>query len=124
MTVATNRANTTNSGAFATSRRGGLTQLEAQAIREMRAKRWGWQTIANVLGRAREDVQVTEAANDEGRLVGGPRHRAFVWTDEALAASERAYRSGQGAEGIAAAVACDLRTAAARYALLRRKVTR
>lgn len=57
MTVATNRSNTTNTGAFATSRRGGLTPQEAQAVREMRAKRWGWQTIANILGRAREDFE-------------------------------------------------------------------
>ncbi|MNR97619.1 hypothetical protein D3C72_288030 [compost metagenome] len=124
MTVATNRANSTNAGAFATSRRGCLTALEAQAVRKMRAKNWGWQTIANVLGRAREDIQGVEAANDAGRRIGGPRPRPFAWTEEKLAASERLYREGHGANTIASAVDCDLRTAEARYSLLRRKVTR
>jgi transposase-like protein len=44
-------------GLFATSRRGGLTSEEIRKAEGMRAKGWGWQNIANVLGRCREDVQ-------------------------------------------------------------------
>ena len=124
MTVATNRANSTNAGAFATSRRGSLTPQEVQMAREMRSKGRGWQTIANVMGRCREDLQGLEASNDAGQPVGGPRPRPFAWTEEKLAKSERLYREGFGAETIASAVDCDLRTAEARYSLLRRKVTR
>lgn len=124
MTVATNRANSTNAGAFATSRRGSLTPQEVQMAREMRVKGRGWQTIANVMGRCREDLQGLEASNDAGQPVGGPRPRPFAWTEEKLAKSERLYREGFGAETIASAVDCDLRTAEARYSLLRRKVTR
>ena len=124
MTVATNRANSTNAGAFATSRRGGLTPQEVQMARDMRAKGRGWQTIANVMGRCRDDLQGLEAANDQGLLVGGPQARPFVWTDEKLAASERLYREGHGAHTIALAVDCDMRTAETRYSFLRRRVTR
>lgn len=124
MTVATNRANSTNTGAFATSRRGGLTPQEVQMARAMRAKGRGWQTIANVMGRCREDLQGLEASNDAGQAVGGPRPRPFAWTDEKLATSERLYLEGFGANTIATAVDCDLRTAEARYSLLRRKVKR
>lgn len=119
MTVATNRANSTSTGAFATSRRGGLTPQEVKMAREMRAKGRGWQTIANVMGRCREDLQGLEASNDVGLPVGGPRPRPFAWTSEKLAASERLYLEGFGANTIATAVDCDLRTAEARYSLLR-----
>jgi hypothetical protein len=124
MTVATNRANSTNTGAFATSRRGGLTPQEVQMARQMRSKGRGWQTIANVMGRCREDLQGLEASNDAGLPVGGPRPRPFAWTEEKLAESERLYLEGFGAYTIATAVECDLRTAEARYSLLRRKVKR
>ncbi|WP_313472751.1 hypothetical protein [Brevundimonas sp.] len=124
MTVATNRANSTNTGAFATSRRGGLTPQEVQMARGMRDRGRGWQTIANILGRCREDLQGLEASNDAGQLVGGLRLRPFAWTEETLAESERLYREGFGANTIATAVNCDLRTAEARYSLLRRKVKR
>lgn len=124
MTVATNRANTTNTGAFATSRRGGLTPQEVQMARQMRSKGRGWQTIANVMGRCREDLQGLEASNDAGLPVGGPSPRPFAWTEEKLAESERLYLEGFGANTIATAVDCDLRTAEARYSLLRRKVKR
>lgn len=124
MTVATNRANSTNTGAFATSRRGGLTPQEVQMARGMRDKGRGWQTIANILGRCREDLQGLEASNDAGQPVGGPRPRPFAWTEATLAESERLYREGFGANTIATVVNCDLRTAEARYSLLRRKVKR
>ena len=124
MTVATNRGGSTTAGLFATSRRGGLTPQEVKMARDMRSKGRGWQTIANVMGRCREDLQGLEASNDVGLPVGGPRPRPFAWTEEKLAASERLYREGHGANTIASAVDCDLRTAEARYSLLRRKVTR
>ncbi len=92
--------------------------------RSMRAKGRGWQTIANVMGRCREDLQGLEAANDEGRPVGGPQPRPFTWSEEKLATSERLYREGHGAHTIALAVDCDMRTAEARYCMLRRKVVR
>nr|WP_314432426.1 hypothetical protein [uncultured Brevundimonas sp.] len=124
MTVATNRANSTNTGAFATSRRGGLTPQEVQMARQMRSKGRGWQTIANVMGRCREDLQGLEASNDAGLPVGGPRPRPFAWTEEKLETSERLYRQGHGAHTIALAVDCDMKTANARYGQLRRKVQR
>lgn len=124
MTVATNRANSTNSGAFATSRRGGLTPQEVQMARDMRAKGRGWQTIANVMGRCREDLQGLEVANDAGLPVGGPQPRPFAWTEETLAASDRLYREGYGAQTIALAVGCNMRTAETRYSFLLRQVKR
>lgn len=57
MTVPTNHGAIGSAGLFATTRRGGLTADEIRQAKDMRAKRWGVQNIANVLGRCREDVQ-------------------------------------------------------------------
>lgn len=57
MTVPTNHGAIGSAGLFATTRRGGLTADEIRQAKDMRAKRWGIQNIANVLGRCREDVQ-------------------------------------------------------------------
>lgn len=46
----------TGSGAFATSRRGGLTGYEIEWAKDLKARRHGVQSIARILGRPQEDV--------------------------------------------------------------------
>lgn len=57
MTVPTNHGSLASAGSYATTRRGGLTNDEIRQAKALRGKNWGWQNIANVLGRCREDVQ-------------------------------------------------------------------
>ena len=90
MTRATN-AGHPGSGQYATARRGGLTTLEIRQAEALRAKRWSWQNIANVLGRCREDVQMAlEAKGLEA--IAAPTSQAVLAERAKLEAETRDRR--------------------------------
>lgn len=94
MTVPTNQGAIGSAGLFATTRRGGLTADEIRQAKDMRAKRWGVQNIANVLGRCREDVQ---RALEPVALEAIPGPTSPRSADERLKAAE-GYRDKRFAE--------------------------
>lgn len=101
MTVPTHHGSLASAGSYATTRRGGLTNDEIRQAKALRAKSWGWQNIANVLGRCREDVQqalepikleAIPAANaplalvEQPNTVGRDRRFAEMWSSNASVA--------------------------------------
>ena len=108
MTVPTNRGWSGTVGLFATAPRGGLTASEVREVRRQRAMGRGWQTIAPVMGRNREDVMAVEPMNGGVQAVGAPVPRPFQWSDEALQRSAPLIERGASAETVAARFGCSV----------------
>lgn len=108
MTVATNRGCSSAAGLFATAPRGGLTASEVREVRRQRAMGRGWQTIAHVMGRNREDVMAVEPVNGAAQNVGAPVPRPFQWSDEDLLRSVPMIEKGTSAETVAARFGCSV----------------
>lgn len=108
MSVATNRGSSSAAGLFATAPRGGLTPAEITEIRRLRRLNRGWQTIANILGRCREDVMSIEPLNAAAQAVGSPQLRPFVWSDQDQKLAAQLIEKGTSAETLAACFGCSV----------------
>lgn len=108
MTVPTNRGWSGAVGQFATAARGGLTASEVREVRRQRSMGRGWQTIAQVMGRNREDVMAVEPMNGAALAVGAPVPRPFQWSAEDLLRSVSLIEKGTSAETVAARFGCSV----------------
>ncbi len=108
MSVASNRGPQIHAAVFVTRPRGALTPSEVSEIRRLRRLGRGWQTIANIIGRCREDVMAVEPMNGAAQAVGAPVPRPFQWSDEALQRSAPLIERGASAETVAARFGCSV----------------
>lgn len=111
MSLASNRGPQIHAAVFATAPRCGLTPSEVSEIRRLRRLGRGWQTIANIVGRCREDVMAVEPLNVAAQAVGAPVPRPFQWSDEDLKRSATLTRAGTSAETLASIFGCSIREA-------------
>ena len=108
MSVASNRGPQIHAAVFATRPRGALTPSEVSEIRRLRRLGRGWQTIAHIIGRCREDVMAVEPMNGAAQAVGAPVARPFQWSDEDLLRSVSLIEKGTSAETVAARFGCSV----------------
>ena len=109
MSVASNRGPQIHAAVFVTRPRGALTPSEVGEIRRLRRLGRGWQTIANIIGRCREDVMAVEPMNGAAQAVGAPVPRPFQWNDEDLQRSAQMIARGTSAETLASTFGRRLR---------------
>lgn len=107
MTVATNRYSSAGLNGFTTAARRGLTPADLAYISVHRAKGRGWQSIANMMGRPRADIE--RAAEVEAYTRARPR--VFSWTPEHIETARVYYRAGNNPTMLAIKVGCSIEEA-------------
>ena len=104
-------------GAYATSRRGGVSMAEIDAVRGKLGSRATVAQIAKMLGRCEADVKAVLTPATEIKPVAAEAEESgrFRWTPEAETLADLMREMGKSSGQIAAALGCDGSTVRLRW---------